>query len=61
VAQGDFRDPIVTELSPAPEFFEAEEYHQEYYVQNSTQGYCQAVVAPKIQKFMMKFSETLGK
>ena len=61
VAQGDFRDPIVTELSPAPEFFEAEAYHQEYYVQNSTQGYCQAVVAPKIQKFMMKFSETLGK
>jgi len=61
VAQGDFRDPIVTELSPTPEFFEAEAYHQEYYVQNSTQGYCQAVVAPKIQKFMMKFSETLGK
>jgi peptide-methionine (S)-S-oxide reductase len=61
IAQGEFRDPIVTELSPAPEFFEAEEYHQEYYVNNSTQGYCQAVVAPKVQKFMMKFSEKLGK
>ena len=59
--QSEFRDPIVTELSPAPEFFEAEEYHQEYYVNNSTQGYCQAVVAPKVQKFMMKFSEKLGK
>ncbi len=59
--QKELRDPIVTELSPAPEFFEAETYHQEYYVNNSTQGYCQAVVAPKIQKFMMKFSDTLGR
>ena len=59
--QAELRDPIVTELSEAPEFFEAEDYHQEYYVNNSTQGYCQAVVAPKIQKFMMKFSEKLGK
>jgi len=61
IAQGEFRDPIVTELSPAPEFFPAEDYHQEYYLNNATQGYCQAVVAPKIQKFMMKFSEKLGK
>jgi len=61
VAQGEFRDPLVTELSPAPEFFSAEDYHQEYYVNNTTQGYCQAVVAPKVQKFMMKFSEKLGK
>ncbi len=59
--QKELRDPIVTELSSAPEFFEAETYHQEYYVNNSTQGYCQAVVAPKIQKFMMKFSDTLGR
>jgi len=59
--QKELRDPIVTELSPAPEFFEAEAYHQEYYVNNATQGYCQAVVAPKIQKFMMKFSDTLGR
>ena len=57
--QRELRDPIVTELSPAPEFFKAEDYHQEYYVNNSTQGYCQAVVAPKIQKFMMKFSDKL--
>lgn len=57
--QKELRDPIVTELSPAPEFFKAEDYHQEYYVNNSTQGYCQAVVAPKVQKFMMKFSDKL--
>ncbi len=49
--------PVVTELSAAPEFFEAEGYHQDYLTHNSNQGYCQAVVAPKVQKFMMKFRE----
>ncbi len=57
--QENFRDPIVTELSPAPEFFVAEEYHQNYYNINPGQGYCQAVIAPKLQKFMMKFSDKL--
>jgi len=46
---------IVTELSPEPEFFEAEGYHQDYLSLNPSQGYCQAVVAPKVQKFMTKF------
>ncbi len=48
---------IVTELTPAPEFFDAEAYHQDYLTHNPNQGYCQAVVAPKVQKFMMKFKE----
>ncbi len=48
---------IVTELSSAPEFFDAEAYHQDYLTHNPNQGYCQAVVAPKVQKFMMKFKE----
>ncbi|MFC2074258.1 peptide-methionine (S)-S-oxide reductase MsrA [Campylobacterota bacterium] len=48
---------IVTELSAAPEFFDAEGYHQDYLTHNPNQGYCQAVVAPKVQKFMMKFRE----
>ncbi len=48
---------IVTEVSPAPEFYEAEGYHQDYLSLNHSQGYCQAVVAPKVQKFMMKFKE----
>ncbi len=59
--QGQFRDPIVTELSPAPAFYPAEGYHQNYYSLNPSQGYCQAVIAPKVQKFMMKFSDKLGK
>jgi len=50
---------IVTELSPAPEFFDAEGYHQDYLTHNPSQGYCQAVVSPKVQKFMMKFTELI--
>jgi peptide-methionine (S)-S-oxide reductase len=59
--QEQFRDPIVTELSPAPAFYPAEGYHQNYYSLNPSQGYCQAVIAPKVQKFMMKFSDKLGR
>lgn len=55
--QNSLPSPIVTELSSMPEFFEAEAYHQDYLSINPTQGYCQAVVAPKVQKFMMKFSK----
>jgi peptide-methionine (S)-S-oxide reductase len=58
-AQRVFDDPIVTELSPAPEFFEAEEYHQNYYDLNPSQGYCQVVITPKVQKFMTKFVDKL--
>lgn len=56
-AQRDWKDPIVTELSPAPEFFPAETYHQNYYNEHPTQGYCYVVIAPKIEKFMSKFGE----
>ena len=54
-AQESFSDPIVTELSPIPEFFAAEMYHQNYYSEHPTQGYCYAVIAPKLEKFMKKF------
>lgn len=58
-AQNAFDDPIVTELSPAPEFYSAEAYHQNYYALNPMEGYCQVVIAPKVQKFMTKFHEKL--
>ena len=45
-----FGKPIVTRVSPASTFFEAEDYHQNYYNQNKTQGYCSFVIAPKIEK-----------
>jgi peptide-methionine (S)-S-oxide reductase len=45
-----YEDPIVTEVSTLDEFFEAEDYHQDYYKNNSTQGYCSAVITPKLAK-----------
>ncbi|MEA3144453.1 MAG: peptide-methionine (S)-S-oxide reductase [Thermoplasmata archaeon] len=44
-------DPIVTEVKPAPTFYPAEEYHQRYYERNPWQGYCQAIIRPKLAKF----------
>jgi peptide-methionine (S)-S-oxide reductase len=48
--------PIVTEISPAPAFYPAEEYHQGYFRTNPRQGYCQVVVAPKLAKFRKHFA-----
>ena len=53
-------DPIVTELAPAPTFYPAESYHQDYYAKNPWQGYCQAVVAPKVAKVRKKFFAKLA-
>ena len=50
---------IVTQLSPAPTFYKAEAYHQNYYALNPHQGYCAVVIAPKIEKFISKFPEHL--
>ena len=47
--------PIVTEVVPSQTFYKAEEYHQEYFRQNPGQGYCRAVVAPKVAKFRKQF------
>src|SRR5688572_21849431 len=52
-------NPVVTEITALPEFYPAEPYHQEYYERNPTQGYCQAVVAPKVAKFRAKYFEKL--
>ena len=49
-AQKDFRNPIVTEIVPLKKFYKAEDYHQQYYDNNSSQGYCQVVIAPKLEK-----------
>jgi peptide-methionine (S)-S-oxide reductase len=52
-------DPIVTTVEPAGKFFIAEDYHQEYYANNSSQPYCQFVVAPKVKKFQQKFAHRI--
>lgn len=50
-AQKDWSDPIVTEIVPLKHFYAAEDYHQDYFAKNPTQGYCQLVVNPKVKKF----------
>lgn len=52
-------DPIVTEISEISKFYPAEEYHQDYYANNPYQGYCVAVVAPKVKKFKKLFKDKL--
>jgi peptide-methionine (S)-S-oxide reductase len=47
---------VVTQVQPAPEYFRAETYHQEYFRHNPEQGYCMFVVAPKVAKFRKTFA-----
>ncbi len=54
-------NPIVTEITPAEKFYPAEDYHQNYYVNNPDAGYCQIVIAPKVAKFRSKFLAELKK
>lgn len=54
-------NPIVTAVSPAPTFWRAEDYHQNYYANNPHQGYCMAVVAPKAAKLRKVFAGRLKK
>ncbi len=54
-----YSSPIVTEVVPAGTWFEAEPYHQEYFARNPFQGYCTAVVGPKVMKFRKLFSAKL--
>ena len=54
-----YEKPIVTELSPLPKFFAAEDYHQDYYRNNSEQGYCQYVISPKLSKLREQYSDKL--
>jgi peptide-methionine (S)-S-oxide reductase len=49
-AQNDFHNPIVTEIVPLKKFYKAEDYHQQYYDNNTSAGYCQVVIAPKLEK-----------
>jgi peptide-methionine (S)-S-oxide reductase len=51
--------PIVTEISAYKKFYRAENYHQDYYNQNTNQGYCAFVITPKIEKFEKVFKELL--
>lgn len=51
--------PIVTKVSSAVVFYKAEDYHQDYYASNSEQGYCQMVIAPKLEKLRKYYKSKL--
>ena len=53
---GIWSDSIVTEVTPLDVFYEAEDYHQDYYRQNQFQPYCSYVISPKLAKFRQKFA-----
>jgi peptide-methionine (S)-S-oxide reductase len=58
-AVGAFDRPIVTEVKPASSFWMAEDYHQEYFTNNSNKPYCQFVISPKLAKFQKRFGERM--
>lgn len=58
-SSGIFSDRIVTEISPAGEFFVAEDYHQNYFDENGNQPYCSFVIKPKIEKFNKIFKDKI--
>jgi peptide-methionine (S)-S-oxide reductase len=58
---GAFSAPIVTEVTQASAFYKAEDYHQNYYAQNSSQPYCVYVVKPKVDKVRKVFADRLKK
>jgi peptide-methionine (S)-S-oxide reductase len=53
--KGVWKNPIVTEITPFEKFYQAEDYHQNYFRNNPNQGYCRMVIAPKLDKFEKVF------
>lgn len=58
-ASGEWKESIVTEISPLDKFYVAEDYHQNYYNLNKYQPYCQFVINPKLEKFKKQFSDKI--
>lgn len=56
-----YSSKIVTEVSPMPKFYPAEDYHQNYFALNPNQSYCAVVINPKVTKFKKQFKEKLKK
>ncbi len=54
-----YKDPIITEIKPLDTFYEAEDYHHDYFAKNPTQTYCQIIINPKLQKFKEKWQKLL--
>jgi len=54
-----FGKPVVTEIAAFTKFYKAENYHQDYFANNRSQGYCQFVIVPKVEKFRKIFKDKL--
>jgi peptide-methionine (S)-S-oxide reductase len=54
-----WKNPIVTHIVPLRTFYPAEDYHQGYFAQHPEQGYCRAVISPKLNKFRRQWSKHL--
>ncbi|MCZ4242478.1 peptide-methionine (S)-S-oxide reductase MsrA [Pedobacter punctiformis] len=54
-----FDQPIITEITPVSEFYEAEDYHQNYFSENQSKPYCAFVIQPKLNKFTADFKEKI--
>lgn len=54
-----YENPIVTEIRPLNVFYEAEDYHQEYYKNNPDAGYCSAVISPKLSRLRKMHADKL--
>lgn len=57
--QGYYENKVVTEISALPIFYDAEDTHQNYYRQNTQQGYCSFVIAPKLTKLRKLHADKL--
>jgi len=58
-AEQVYDKPIVTEITPASEFYKAEDYHQNYFNDNTMKPYCMVVIQPKLNKFAKEFTEKI--
>lgn len=57
--EGVWGKPIVTQIVPFEAFYRAEDYHQDYFLNNPGQGYCRVVIAPKVTKFRKQYADML--
>jgi len=58
-ASGIFSNPVITEISAYQNFYQAEDYHQNYFDNNPNQPYCRIVISPKLKKFREKYKGSL--
>lgn len=59
IAKRVWDDPLVTQIEPLQVFYSAEEYHQDYFARNPSQGYCRMIIAPKVTKFRKEYPQFL--